>query len=225
MLQQGLAALLILVSSSSLAQDFFNTDSCGQSLGCWTFPTNCKPEECHGIVRWRVEGDKIHLDLQAKDLDNSVDVGRYISVGISEDAIMDNDTVIECIFKGGKTVDTFISYNDHHDNVQLYDASTNLLELVSGARHDERMMCQVILDYGNLRKVQEGERETVKDIREGEWVLIFAQGAADLKTGEKYMHSYYPWSTQELVQFCADCDRSVTVVERTFPQRARRMRK
>ncbi|CAD5211658.1 unnamed protein product [Bursaphelenchus okinawaensis] len=224
MLPRGLAAFL-LICSLTAAQDFFNTDSCGQSLGCWSFPTNCKPKTCHGIVRWKLEDDKLFIDLQAKDLDNSADVGRYISVGISEDAIMDNDTVIECVFKEDNQVNAFISYNDHHDNVQLFDASTNLLSIDSAARHDERMMCRVVLDYSKLNKVQEGERETVKDVRDGEWVLIFAQGAADLKTGEKYMHAYYPWSTQELVHFCQDCDQSVTVVEKTFPQRARRMRK
>lgn len=33
-----------------------------------------------------------------------------------------------------------------------------------------------------MPKVQEGERETVKDLRKDAWTLIFAQGAADNKS-------------------------------------------
>jgi hypothetical protein len=131
--------LFLLIFGTVTAEEFYNTDKCGKSMGCWLFPNGCKNEDCHAIVRWKVKKNLLRVELQvtnfcllsslpnlveAKDLEETSDGGRYMALGFSEDKFMDNDTVTECVFDSKGKAKAFISYNDHKNNVQLDDVSS-----------------------------------------------------------------------------------------------------
>uniref|UniRef100_A0A915CSJ1 DOMON domain-containing protein n=1 Tax=Ditylenchus dipsaci TaxID=166011 RepID=A0A915CSJ1_9BILA len=208
--------ILFQIISFSFSAEFFNTEECGKGRACWSFPADCEPRKCDGIVRWRLEGQKLVLEIQAKDISMSTDVGRYVAVGFSGDQAMGNDTVIECVFDntGEGRGQAYISHNEQTNNIQLLKASQKMLKNKSFVMKDDRLMCKLEVDFSALSTVDKSEKEMIHEIPNNNWHLLFAEGLTNLETGEKYMHAVMPWKTQEQVEICSDCKAKLVLVEK-----------
>ncbi|KAI1720053.1 DOMON domain-containing protein [Ditylenchus destructor] len=208
------ALLLAQVLSIVWCVEFINTDPCGDSVACWSFPPKCEPRECEGIIRWRLIGEKLSLEMQATDFSTSTDAGRYLALGFSSDTAMGNDSVVECVFDvGGKSGEAYISYNENTNNYQLLDASQKMLSNKTFLQKDGKMICSVDIDYHPLNSVDSTEQQTIHKVPNESWNLLFAQGLTNPETGEKYIHAVYPWKTEELVEICEECPHKFIVVE------------
>ncbi|KAI6184155.1 DOMON domain-containing protein [Aphelenchoides bicaudatus] len=223
-----ISVLVVFASAKEVKKttSFYNRDKCGKSMGCWSFPNDCEDQACHTIVRWKTLKNLLRIELQAKDIENSADKGRYMALGFSDDKFMDNDTIIECVFDAKGKAKAFVSYNDRTNNVQLEDASAKMVKLRQSAKSDGRLLCKIDVNFGKHKKLKEGERDTIiSSAKNAQWTLLFAQGLADPKTYEKFIHAYYPHSTDELVEMCDDCDTKYQVVSQTSPHEVRRLRR
>lgn len=138
-----------------------NSD-CGKDFGCWSFPKDCVDEECHGILKWKTLKPRHFLfEMQAKDISN-FEQGRYMSFGFSEDTLMGDDTVIECIIDAdGISGISFVSYNDGPNNIQLLDASEKMMKNRENLLKDGKMVCRFELDMMSPEDVDEGEKALV----------------------------------------------------------------
>uniref|UniRef100_A0AC34F2J3 DOMON domain-containing protein n=1 Tax=Panagrolaimus sp. ES5 TaxID=591445 RepID=A0AC34F2J3_9BILA len=144
--------------------------------------------------------------MQAKDI-SPFGNGRYMAFGFSEDRLMGDDTILECIFDSkGETGEAFISFNDDpSSNFQLLDSSKKLLKNKKSLLKDGKMICSFELDLTEKDKVNKDEQPMIYDLESAYWMLLFATGLTDSATGEKLIHSLdegdelYPWSTKKRI--------------------------
>uniref|UniRef100_A0A914DBV8 DOMON domain-containing protein n=1 Tax=Acrobeloides nanus TaxID=290746 RepID=A0A914DBV8_9BILA len=148
-----------------------------------------------------------------------VEAGRYLAVGFSNDSMMGNDTVFECVFDQNGIGAAYISHNEATYNFQLLNASQEMIARSSADLEDGWMKCEIDLNLLSKEKVDEQERNLIPELQDDEWTLLFVRGLAIPETGEKVMHSLtpgelFPWSTGEKVRFCEKCpDKFKTVIK------------
>uniref|UniRef100_A0A914PUH5 DOMON domain-containing protein n=1 Tax=Panagrolaimus davidi TaxID=227884 RepID=A0A914PUH5_9BILA len=129
-----------------------------------------------------------------------------MAFGFSEDRVMGDDTVLECIIDAnGESGEAYISFNDDKTNFQLLDSSQKLLKNKQTLLKDGKMVCSFELDLNEKDKVNKDEQPMIYDLESAYWMLLFATGLTNPDTGEKLIHNldegdeFYPWSTKKRV--------------------------
>jgi len=90
-------------------------DGCGSKKTCFGFPSGCvESKSCTAVVSCLVEGERYEFDMKARN-------SAYVAVGLSQDAAMGDDSVVECVREGtgGNSVNAYMSWNFGKNNRRL----------------------------------------------------------------------------------------------------------
>ncbi|CAG9537606.1 unnamed protein product [Cercopithifilaria johnstoni] len=133
--------------------------SCGTLHGCWSVPNECNSNECTANLRWSVSGRgsflRLRLEALLRDLPS---YAMYIALGFSNDQLMGDDTVIECVYNGVDEGKAYVSYNDGNYNVRLHEASAILIVNSSFIVNDDTFTCLLNVDFKQLYRLSDDEQ-------------------------------------------------------------------
>ncbi|XP_015126559.1 putative ferric-chelate reductase 1 homolog [Diachasma alloeum] len=153
-------------SNEALAQKRAIYTGCGTTKSCFGVPSNCvDSQDCKAVVTVSVQGERYIFELQGEG-------GKYVAVGLSEDAKMGDDSVVECVENSGKI---FIhhSWNTGHKNDRL-PSQSGILNLEHSSFVDNRIYCKFTRERRTVIKGHEF------DIENKAYHLLIAMGK-DLK--------------------------------------------
>lgn len=118
-------------------------DGCGSTKTCFGFPDGClNDQSCRAISAVTVKGDKYQFEMQS-----GFNQPAYIALGLSTDASMGDDSVIECVPQGGK-IQLYSSYTSPRPNlgVSRDGVPQNIARLLSGSYINGTIYCLVERD-------------------------------------------------------------------------------
>ncbi|VDD93809.1 unnamed protein product, partial [Enterobius vermicularis] len=205
----------------------FSFKNCGTSKGCWFQPPQCETDhinDCDSSVQWTVLDDGVLFEIEATTLDLDPAEAHYISVGISKDTRMGDDSVVECIFAADGSGRAYISFNDETHNEQLYQASSVMINDTNFAVENGTVRCSVKWQFSARQLVNPKDQFKVFDLESGLWHLLFARGNADVYSLKKRIHSVndgplFPWISEQKIHFCGyNCSSDPFVVISTMKQ-------
>ncbi|KAK2150640.1 hypothetical protein LSH36_397g02007 [Paralvinella palmiformis] len=111
------------IQASATGVDLSN---CGMSKGCYRSPKECT-DNCEYILTWTHNGtDLVQFELQG----TMVNAEQYISMALSHDLFMDDDSVTECLYDvDSGSINIQQSYNErgHKDNSVLSNPISGLV--------------------------------------------------------------------------------------------------
>jgi len=149
-------------------------DGCGSKKTCFGFPSGCvESKSCTAVVSCLVEGERYEFDMKAM---NSV----YVAVGLSQDATMGDDSVVECVRggTGGNSVNAYMSWNSGKNNgrLQFHDG----IALKNSSFVDGTIYCKFMREA--VTKVENREFDLAKD----KYHLLVAAGSSLRDEGVGY---------------------------------------
>ncbi|XP_056640681.1 putative ferric-chelate reductase 1 homolog isoform X2 [Diorhabda sublineata] len=130
----GLESEEIHIKKSSRAVSLY--DGCGMTKYCHGSPIDCiEKENCKIAVAVTPLGDV--YDFEIKATENAA----WVGVGLSDDALMGNDSVIECVKENG-TVNTYMSWTGINPYRATRVPKKGVL-LLNGKSEGEELYCKV----------------------------------------------------------------------------------
>lgn len=117
-------------------------EGCGENKGCFGFPDGCvETRNCRAVVATIVQGERYIFEMKS-----GYNRPAYVAVGLSNDAKMGDDSVIECVPEQG-TVNAYASWTFSGP----YDASRkgiaqNFIRLLEKSYVDGVIHCKVERD-------------------------------------------------------------------------------
>nr|CDJ94209.1 Hypothetical protein CBG21575 [Haemonchus contortus] len=132
------------------AEVLMNRDGCGTTKACLFKPSGCDPNlDCTiGLIFFVVGPNQLRLEMVATSLIPAVQQ-QYIAIAFSNDAIMGDDFVTECVLSdmgqfAGWEPEIFVSFNHGKANDRIYlndDEHNQLITNVSSQVVDGRLVC------------------------------------------------------------------------------------
>uniref|UniRef100_A0A182KFZ1 Domon domain of stromal cell-derived receptor 2 n=1 Tax=Anopheles christyi TaxID=43041 RepID=A0A182KFZ1_9DIPT len=151
-------------------------EECGKSKGCFGFPEGCvDSKNCRAVVTIAVLGARYVFEMKA-----GYNRPAYVAFGLSEDAKMGDDSVIECVPEQG-TVNTYASWT----TVGPY-ASTrlgvpqNIFQVMEKSYNDGVIYCKVERNAVSMVKGQKF------DLLNDKFHLLLAAGSSVESTNVNY---------------------------------------
>lgn len=141
-------------------------DGCGSKKTCFGFPSGCvETTSCMAVMSCLVEGERYEFDMKARN-------SAYVAVGLSQDVIMGDDSVVECVHDGtsGNSVNAYMSWNFGRNNrrLQVHDG----IVLKNSSFVDGTIYCKFMRDA--VTKVEDREYNLAKD----KYHLLIAAGSS-----------------------------------------------
>lgn len=91
--------ILILSPKEQFSDPIYN--GCGETKTCFGFPDGCvNTKSCQAVTAVMVRGERYEFELKTSAGDNA----RYVAVGLSQDAKMGDDSVMECVRENGRII-------------------------------------------------------------------------------------------------------------------------
>ncbi|XP_041357891.1 ferric-chelate reductase 1-like [Gigantopelta aegis] len=163
-------------TSSMGPQDTFlkEDEQCGKEHSCFH---DCFNGRCSFTVSWKDAGDSIafHLKMMPVAIRE-----RWIAVGFSQDVLMGDDSVTECMVDRKGAVKVYNSYNDAKTNHRLDDK-------VAGLSKMEGSFVNGQLDCRFHRNKTSRYDPKMFDLNE-HWFMMFSDG--DALAGDKLPHRF-----------------------------------
>lgn len=156
------------VAPTSAATD--NSDpiyeGCGSTKGCFGFPEGCvSSRNCQAVVATIVQGERYIFEMKSGH-----NRPAYIAVGLSNDAKMGDDSVVECVPEQG-TVNAYASWTSAGPyGVSRQGIAQNFIRLLEKSYVDGVIHCKVERDAVTTVK---GQRF---DLINGKYHLLLATG-------------------------------------------------
>lgn len=166
------------VAPTSAATD--NSDpiyeGCGSTKGCFGFPEGCvSSRNCQAVVATIVQGERYIFEMKSGH-----NRPAYIAVGLSNDAKMGDDSVVECVPEQG-TVNAYASWTSAGPyGVSRQGIAQNFIRLLEKSYVDGVIHCKVERDAVTTVK---GQRF---DLINGKYHLLLATGSKADSTHVSY---------------------------------------
>ncbi|XP_058458577.1 putative ferric-chelate reductase 1 homolog isoform X2 [Malaya genurostris] len=151
-------------------------EGCGVSKGCFGFPEGCvETRNCRAVVATIVQGERYIFEMKS-----GYNRPAYIAVGLSNDAKMGDDSVIECVPEQG-TIKAYSSWTFAGPyGVSRQGIAQNFIQLKRSTFEDGVIYCQVERDSMTTVK---GQRF---DLINGKYHLLLATGSSADSTHVSY---------------------------------------
>uniref|UniRef100_A0A0N5ARN7 DOMON domain-containing protein n=1 Tax=Syphacia muris TaxID=451379 RepID=A0A0N5ARN7_9BILA len=143
--------LLLLAYLNAIYSFNIDSEGCGSTKSCLIKPTGCKPDQdCTLFVKFDVDGKNLlHIQMAALTIIPLVPL-QYIAVGFSNDKLMGDDMVIECVVStdsqyGYFEPEVYTSYNYKASNDRTYLSEWDrqiYFRNISGGVVDEIVHCE-----------------------------------------------------------------------------------
>ncbi|XP_071117483.1 putative ferric-chelate reductase 1 [Haliotis cracherodii] len=146
---------------------------CGRTRGCFH---DCQRGRCTYIVTWVEAGDVITFDMKKIEPASSE---RWMAIAFSEDRLMGDDAVIECVIDAG-FVRVYSSYNDDKINIRMEDKTAGLSNAAGSYVNG-------VLECSFDRVKRDDFYPHLKDLN-NDYYLMFADG--DAISGSIFPHRY-----------------------------------
>ncbi|XP_065088030.1 putative ferric-chelate reductase 1 homolog isoform X2 [Ochlerotatus camptorhynchus] len=123
---------------------------CGENKGCFGFPEGCvETRNCRAVVATVVEGERYIFEMKS-----GFNRPAYVAVGLSNDAKMGDDSVIECVPEQG-TVNAYASWTFAGPyGVSRQGIAQNFFRLLEKSYVDGMIHCKVERDAVSTVKGQ-----------------------------------------------------------------------
>ncbi|XP_058789876.1 putative ferric-chelate reductase 1 homolog isoform X2 [Phymastichus coffea] len=168
----------------NIGDDLFY-EGCGSSKNCFGSPENCfEKKNCRIAVSVLVEGERYIFEVQSRDQES-----RYVSVGLSEDEFMGDDSVVDCI-KGDNGAEIQMSWNSGRSN-KLINTPPGAIEKISTSSRDGILSCKF---YRNKITTIEGVQF---DLVTKPYHLLLASGTSIKAAGNVGFHNLLKVSSGE----------------------------
>ncbi|XP_055528537.1 putative ferric-chelate reductase 1 homolog isoform X2 [Wyeomyia smithii] len=117
-------------------------EGCGETKGCFGFPEGCvETRNCRAVVATIVQGERYIFEMKS-----GYNRPAYIAVGLSNDAKMGNDSVLECVPEQG-TIKAYASWTSAGPyGVSRSGIPQNFFQLRQHSYEDGVIYCQVERD-------------------------------------------------------------------------------
>ncbi|CAD5111915.1 DgyrCDS1176 [Dimorphilus gyrociliatus] len=166
-----------------------DTRRCGSEKGCYRYPEGCEESVCHYLLTWKPSDnkEKIEFEISADDSDSKTD---WTSVAFSEDTIMGDDSVIDCLYNSDDvSINIQASWNRRvKDNEVLNNKLLGLdQDTFFGSRVNGRLRCRFTRSVKVANDDPEASR--VFDLSEQYYVFI---GKGSAVRGIKMKHTSIP---------------------------------
>lgn len=114
-------------------------DGCGSVRSCFGVPSGCvETRSCEAAVAVTVRGQRYEFEMKAR---NAV----YVAVGLSDDAKMGADSVVECTVAAGR-VQAFMSWNEAVGKANKRLEDHDGVSLINGTFSDGNIYCKFSRD-------------------------------------------------------------------------------
>ncbi|XP_059139837.1 ferric-chelate reductase 1-like [Physella acuta] len=160
---------------------------CGKTKGCYHDCSGGGP--CTYVISWLYQPDTVHFRFLFKTPSTS---DQWISLGLSHDQYMGDDSVMECVMDAG-TVQVKTSYNTGQYNAYPDDKH-------AGIHNAEGSVRDGVIECSFDRKTQYPREPKVYDLSKSYYLMV-AYGEA--VSGNKFPHSYekLPKVSSEKISF------------------------
>lgn len=140
---------------------------CGENKGCFGFPEGCvATRNCRAVVATIVQGERYFFEMKS-----GYNRPAYVAVGLSNDAKMGDDSVIECVPEQG-TVNAYTSWTSASPyGVSRQGIAQNFIRMVEKSHVDGVIYCKVERDAVTTVKGQKF------DLIKEKYHLLLATGA------------------------------------------------
>lgn len=140
---------------------------CGVSKACFGFPAKCRETKtCDALVTVSVRGSKYVFELSSSS-------GGYVAVGLSDDASMGDDSVMECVVVGNR-IGLYQSWNKDKKNIRINNTG---LQLKNFSFIDNNIYCQFERDERTIVEMEGKTKEF--DLLKNKYFLLLAKGDAE----------------------------------------------
>uniref|UniRef100_A0A2M4A6W7 Putative domon domain of stromal cell-derived receptor 2 n=1 Tax=Anopheles triannulatus TaxID=58253 RepID=A0A2M4A6W7_9DIPT len=151
-------------------------NGCGESKGCFGFPEGCvEAGNCRAVTTITVLGNRYVFEMKA-----GYNRPAYVAVGLSNDAKMGEDSVIECVPEQG-TVNVYASWTTvgPYGSTRL-GVPQNIFSVVEKSYNDGTIYCKVERDAVSTVKGQKF------DLVNEKFHLLLASGSSVESTNVNY---------------------------------------
>ncbi|XP_065209987.1 putative ferric-chelate reductase 1 homolog [Planococcus citri] len=164
------------------AAQFSTYNGCGTSKTCLSYPDNCIAfKSCNGLVAVSPDSNSFQIEMFAKN-------SKYVAVGFSEDRLMGEDIVYECV-EEGNNVYPYRSWNapnlkrNNRLDPRIYGDSG--ISLTSSLIADGYIYCKIRIDpVTNIQNKR-------FDLNNNEYYLLLASGREANPNGVDYHDEIY----------------------------------
>jgi len=160
-------------------------DGCNQDRGCFGLQEGCTSSgNCPAMVTYQYlqDSNQFQFKLHIK----SVDSGRYVAVGFSNDPKMGDDLVIFCSTEDGASPQ--LSWNKGKSNIQGVQG-LDLLQKISVTAVDGAKSCDFTLPNELKFTPPGGSEQKSYDIGSGKYHMLLSIGPFESSTGNLFYHS------------------------------------
>merc|ERR1711983_415990 len=160
-------------------------DGCNQDRGCFGLQGGCTSSgNCPAMVTYQYlqDSNQFQFKLHIK----SVDSGRYVAVGFSNDPKMGDDLVIFCSTEDCASPQ--LSWNEGKSNVQGVQG-LDLLQKISVTAVDGAKSCDFTLPNELKFMPPGGSEQKSYDIGSGKYHMLLSIGPFESSTGNLFYHS------------------------------------
>jgi len=160
-------------------------DGCNQDRGCFGLQEGCTSSgNCPAMVTYQYlqDSNQFQFKLHIK----SVDSGRYVAVGFSNDPKMGDDLVIFCSTEDGASPQ--LSWNKGKSNIQGVQG-LDLLQKISVTAVDGAKSCDFTLPNELKFTPPGGSEQKSYDIGSGKYHMLLSIGPFESSTGNLNYHS------------------------------------
>uniref|UniRef100_A0A182Q8D5 DOMON domain-containing protein n=1 Tax=Anopheles farauti TaxID=69004 RepID=A0A182Q8D5_9DIPT len=143
-------------------------DECGQSKGCFGFPEGCvESKNCRAVVTIAVLGARYVFEMKA-----GYNRPAYVAFGLSNDAKMGDDSVIECVPEQG-TVNAYASWTTVGPyGSTRFGVPQNIFQVLEKSYNDGVIYCKLERDAVSTVKGQ------MFDLQNNKFHLLLAAGSS-----------------------------------------------
>ncbi|KAJ6643374.1 putative ferric-chelate reductase 1 like, partial [Pseudolycoriella hygida] len=151
-------------------------NGCGVSKTCFGMPANCVASQtCESVVTATSIGNRFEFELQTQNSNAG-----YISLGLSRDHLMGDDSVMECVVENSE-VRGYTSWNYRRTNSRV-DVSQDIVRLLNSSFANGVLYCKL------ERMPTSQKRETDFDLLIEDFYFMIALGTA-FTSGSISMHN------------------------------------
>lgn len=115
-------------------------EGCNTMKTCFGSPEGCVPaENCAAVTAIKVEGTRYTFELKAR-------TPAYVAVGLSDDAKMGGDSVVECVYDGSSSVKAYRSWNRPGEKSNMRTKNQLGIDFINGSYVDGVLYCMFTRD-------------------------------------------------------------------------------
>jgi hypothetical protein len=123
--------------SSLNADPIYN--GCNVNKTCFAIPSNCiESQTCQAFVALWADGDKYIYEMRSPSSRNAA----YVAVGLSQDANMGDDSVVECVNENGR-ISAYTSWTNGRSESSREGINQNIIRLLRTSYQNGVIYCQV----------------------------------------------------------------------------------